>query len=332
MLKKKIDSSKGATVTNIKIFDQIPEGIELVNYEIIEGDNPIGKLSKSEDGIISQEWINDGEMGTYHMCLIVSVDTDVLDKEYWNFTSYINTNGKSMDISFDLSDSAVLEYKYTYTGEWDKIGLMSPQLNVEDIYAEKDKCEDIESILKPDLIPQLLPEPVILEEPISEPISNVISQPTPEPITIQTPTPTIELKAKEENIIEEVNQEETEELEIEEANLEVTTEPIVDVIEEKNEPLYQEEKQTVNIEDEKIPLNTDKNENKKLLPIIEDEFDDTPKTGYPDDIELGDLKNQYLIIRRYGICSKKYVMKNICIALSIVVIIFSAGLALLRGR
>ena len=44
------------------------------------------------------------------------------------------------------------------------------------------------------------------------------------------------------------------------------------------------------------------------------------------------LKNQYLIIRRYGICSKKYVMKNICIALSIVVIIFSAGLALLRGR
>lgn len=329
---KKIDSSKGAAVTNVKISDQIPEGIELVNYEIIEGDNPIGKLSKSEDGIISQEWINDGEMETYHMRLIVSVDTDVLDKEYWNFTSYINTNGKSMDISFDSSDSAVLEYKYTYTGEWDKIGLMSPQLNVEDIYAEKDKCEDIESILKPDLIPQLLPEPVIPEEPISEPISNVISQPTPEPITIQTPTPTIELKAKEENIIEEVNQEETKELEIEEANLEVTAEPIVDVIEEKNEPLYQEEKQTVNIEDEKIPLNTDKKENKKLLPIIEDEFDDTPKTGYTDDIELGDLKNQYLIIRRYGICSKKYVMKNICIALSIVVIIFSAGLALLRGR
>ena len=79
-------------------------------------------------------------------------------------------------------------------------------------------------------------------------------------------------------------------------------------------------------------MNTDKKENKKLLPIIEDEFDDTPKTGYTDDIELGDLKNQYLIIRRYGICSKKYVMKNICIALSIVVIIFSAGLALLRGR
>ena len=43
-------------------------------------------------------------------------------------------------------------------------------------------------------------------------------------------------------------------------------------------------------------------------------------------------KNQYLIIRRYGICSKKYVMKNICIALSIVGIIFSAGLVLLRGR
>ena len=332
---KKIDSSKGAAVTNVKISDQIPEGIELVNYEIIEGDNPIGKLSKSEDGIISQEWINDGEMGTYHMRLIVSVDTDVLDKEYWNFTSYINTNGKSMDISFDSSDSAVLEYKYTYTGEWDKIGLMSPQLNVEDIYAEKDKCEDIESIPKPDLIPELLPEPVIPEEPISEPISNVISQSTPEPITIQTPTPTIELEVKEENIIEEVNQEETEELVTEEAISEVTAEPIEDVIEEKNEPLYQEEKQVVNIEDEKVPLNSDKKDNKdnkELLPIIEDEFDDTPKTGYPDDIELDDLKNQYLIIRRYGICSKKYVMKNICIALSIVGIIFSAGLILLRGR
>ena len=110
------------------------------------------------------------------------------------------------------------------------------------------------------------------------------------------------------------------------------------MIEEKNEPLYQEEKQVVNIEDEKIPLNSDKKDNKdnkdnkELRPITEDEFDDTPKTGYPEDIELGDLKNQYLIIRRYGICSKKYVMKNICIALSIVGIIFSAGLVLLRGR
>lgn len=46
---------------------------------------------------------------------------------------------------------------------------------------------------------------MIPEEPISEPISNVISQSTPEPITIQTPTPTIELKEREENIIEEVN-------------------------------------------------------------------------------------------------------------------------------
>ena len=41
---------------------------------------------------------------------------------------------------------------------------------------------------------------------------NVISQSTPEPIIIQIPTPTIELEAKEENIIEEVNQEETGEL------------------------------------------------------------------------------------------------------------------------
>ena len=78
--------------------------------------------------------------------------------------------------------------------------------------------------------------------------------------------------------------------------------------------------------------NKDNKDNKELRPITEDEFDDTPKTGYPEDIELGDLKNQYLIIRRYGICSKKYVMKNICIALSIVGIIFSAGLVLLRGR
>ena len=178
---EKIDRSKGAAVSNVKISDQIPEGIELVNYEIIEGDNPIGKLSKSEDGIISQEWINDGEMGTYHIRLIVSVDTDVLDKEYWNFTSYINTNGKSMDISFDSSDSAVLEFKYEYTGEWDKIGLMSPQLNVEEIYAEKDTCDDVGPIQEPELILDSFSEPVIPEEPILEPISNVISQSTPEP-------------------------------------------------------------------------------------------------------------------------------------------------------
>lgn len=335
----KIDSRKGSKILNVKISDQLPEGIKLVNYDLIEGDNPIGTLYKSEEGIISQEWINDGEMGTYHIRLIVSVDTDVLDKEYWNFTSYINTNGKSMDISFDSSDSAVLEFKYEYTGEWDKIGLMSPQLNVEEIYAEKDTCDDVGPIQEPELILDSFSEPVIPEETTSEPISNVILQSTPEPVIIQTPrpTPTIESEVKEENIIEEVNQEETEEfvteeLVIEEVNSEVTVKPTVDVREEINEPLYQEEKQIVNIEDEKIPLNSDKKENKELLPIIEDEFDDTPKTGYPEDIELGDLKNQYLITRRYGVCSKKYVMRNICIAIGILGIIFSAGYALLRGR
>lgn len=335
----KIDSRKGSKILNVKISDQLPEGIKLVNYDLIEGDNPIGTLYKSEEGIISQEWINDGEMGTYHMRLIVSVDTDVLDKEYWNFASYINTNGKSMDISFDSSDSAVLEFKYEYTGEWDKIGLMSPQLNVEEIYAEKDTCDDVGPIQEPELILDSFSEPVIPEETTSEPISNVILQSTPEPVIIQTPrpTPTIESEVKEENIIEEVNQEETEEfvteeLVIEEVNSEVAVKPTVDVREEINEPLYQEEKQIVNIEDEKIPLNSDKKENKELLPIIEDEFDDTPKTGYPEDIELGDLKNQYLITRRYGVCSKKYVMRNICIAIGILGIIFSAGYALLRGR
>lgn len=335
----KIDSRKGSKILNVKISDQLPEGIKLVNYDLIEGDNPIGTLYKSEEGIISQEWINDGEMGTYHIRLIVSVDTDVLDKEYWNFTSYINTNGKSMDISFDSSDSAVLEFKYAYTGEWDKIGLMSPQLNVEEIYAEKDTCDDVGPIQEPELILDSFSEPVIPEETTSEPISNVILQSTPEPVIIQTPrpTPTIESEVKEENIIEEVNQEETEEfvteeLVIEEVNSEVTVKPTVDVREEINEPLYQEEKQIVNIEDEKIPLNSDKKENKELLPIIKDEFDDTPKTGYPEDIELGDLKNQYLITRRYGVCSKKYVMRNICIAIGILGIIFSAGYALLRGR
>ena len=308
-----IDENKGYEVSNVKITDQLPNGIDLVNYEIIEGNNPKGDLVKEEEGIISQEWENNGNMETYHIRLIVSVNTDIMDKEYWNLTSFINTNGKSMDIFVDSTDSAVLEYKYEYTGKWDKIGLLSPMLDVDDILVEKDGCEE--------QIPEPTPTPIL--EIIPKPITNVSLtpefEPTPE-ITLEPsiePTPEITLEPSKEPTPE--------------ATLEPSIEPTSEV--QLKKPIDDKSEEIIDIDDEKIPLNSDLDNTKKILPIIEDdEIDDTPKTGYPEDLELEDYKNQYLIIRKYGVSEKKYVLKNIWIAIGIVGILFSAGLAWTRSR
>ena len=239
------------TITDIRIEDQLPEGVEYVSCSI-DNKHSVSNVDVTFDEktriltIRKNQFLEDVDL---KISVIVRIDPTCLDKEYWNKTKFINTNGKSMDIFTDSQDSAVLYTKFKVNNFYSKLGIISPQLELDDSMIPKEENKT------PDVLPEVTPEPT--PEETKEPVKEETPKVTPEPI----PEETKEV-AKEEtsnSILEDTDQDEVKEEEI------------------------------LNIEDNDIPLSDESEkpiiENIAPKKVVE-ELDYTPKTGYSEDMNI----------------------------------------------
>lgn len=335
---------KSETISYVKIVDQLPEGVEYITYDGLKSDNE-SLFYNEESRIINYIYDEKLDQIDLDFSILVKIDTSVLDDDYWSKTNYINTNGKSMDIFVDSQDSAVFEYKYVVENDLTRIGIISPKLEKNPIIL--------------DLIPEITKEP--LRVPIAEPEQEEIPESTSEPEQKETLEPTMKptLKPtgeehdiyKKEPIVlvtpeptQKPEQEETPEV-TQEPISEVTQEPITEVTQEPTPEATQEATsestlmptsepvdEVVNIEENDIPLSdkSDKTIITETAPqSIDEELDNTPKTGYKDDLNINEVyKTPYLVKDTEVKDMKKGAMKFAILILAVVgiLVLFFNGL------
>lgn len=107
------------------LVDYIPYGLEVYNNQIWCDDKDVD-IACDEDKIIWNIGKEKLKNKIYNMGFIVTVDFKVLSQEYINKYNCFNTNGMSMEICKNSSDSLV--FTYIKNNEKNEIGLISPQL------------------------------------------------------------------------------------------------------------------------------------------------------------------------------------------------------------